>query len=181
MTDIALESTIYEEEQQVQKGDDDGSNADEILQQVITSGILEWNPRGSFVAKHVANDSLDLNRDRRKKSTGIDDRSNTQLKDHLIHPKMQCQCGQPARRAATLCEYLYCIYTRIHITIVIGKRGKKPVSINPTSPPYQLGNNHNTRPIIHVTSNPVEENQQIMAYDVVDDNNNNNNGPCRGG
>ncbi|KAG2139952.1 hypothetical protein BD769DRAFT_1384258 [Suillus cothurnatus] len=161
MTDIALESTIYEEEQQVQKGDDDGSNADEILQQVITSGILKWDPQGSFVAKHVANDSLDLNWDRRKKSTGIDDRSNTQLKDHLIHPKMRCRCGQPARRAATL-----------------RKRGKKPVSINPTSPPYQLGNNHNTRPIIRATSNPVEENQQIMAYDVVDDNNNNNNGPC---
>jgi hypothetical protein len=24
----------------------------------------------------------------------------------------------------------------------------------------------------------VQENQQIMSYDVVDDNNNNNNGPC---
>jgi hypothetical protein len=91
ITDIALESTIYEEEQQVQKGEDDGSNANEILQQVITSGILEWNPQGSFIAKHIANDSLDINQDRRKELTGIDDMSNAQLKDHLIHCKTWCQ------------------------------------------------------------------------------------------
>ncbi|KAG2063554.1 hypothetical protein BDR04DRAFT_1163563 [Suillus decipiens] len=156
---INLESTIYEEEQQGQNGEDEESDTNEIMQQIVASGILDWNPHGSSVAKHTDNNSLDLHQDMRKKSTGIDDGSNTQQKDHSISPKARRRRGRPARRAKTL-----------------RKRGKKLVPISPTPPPHELGNN-NSRPMIRATSNPVQEHQHIMSY-AVNHEDNNENGLC---
>lgn len=157
--DIIPERMVHDQDQQrLHAPRDIQSDVTDIMQKIMMSGILDWNPNGSFAANNIADDSLNANKDIRAHSMVIDDGGNAKKTDCSMPKKPRRPRGRPAKKSTTQREFLHLNLSFIHIIVRIGKKLKKMASKDRIS--SQRGNDK-SRYIVRATSNPVQNNHQV--------------------
>lgn len=138
---------MHDQDQWVEAAEDDEVDEDDILHLIMTSGILDWNQKGSLSV--------------RSQSTEIYDRGKAKQINDSMQYKPRRPRGRPARKATTKRKRLCSTSTCIHLNVGIGKQGKIAVSINKAPSLQERANG--SKLIIRATSKPVVEDQQEHA------------------
>lgn len=100
-THLQFANILYEENQQGNLAEDDELDTTDILQQIMTSGILDWNPHRSSAATRITDDSSNVDRDITANALERDDQSITAEKNRSNKPKRRCPQERTARKATT--------------------------------------------------------------------------------
>ncbi|KAG2045485.1 hypothetical protein BDR06DRAFT_978179, partial [Suillus hirtellus] len=143
-----LETIICEYQEQgetLSLQDQEGDETD-IMQEILSSGILEWNPQVPWVARHIAHDGLNGDQEIIEKSRELSLKGITQENGNSkgYHPRRPR--GRPARKPKTQ-----------------RKKGSKIMPSEKISSVQDLQKG-TSRYLIRATSNPVHESKKARKY-----------------
>ncbi|KAG2129259.1 uncharacterized protein EDB93DRAFT_1108727 [Suillus bovinus] len=133
---------ICSDDQQGQRAEDELSDTADILQQIMRSGILDWNPKGSLSVTHAADASSNRAEERRDRSQDIESTLISHQNNRTKGNELRRPCGRPVRRAKAQQKKYNHVALRDRL-----------------SSPKERRNNHSGF-VIRATSNPVQEGQQ---------------------
>ncbi|KAG2057314.1 hypothetical protein BDR06DRAFT_969502 [Suillus hirtellus] len=125
--------------------DQEGDETD-IMQEIYSSGILEWNPQVSWAAMHIAHDGLNGDQEIIEKSRDSSLKGTTQENSRSKEYRPRRPRGRPARKPTT--------------------QRSKVSNIVPLDKSSSAQDVHksNSRYLIWATSNPVHDSQQARTY-----------------